>query len=200
MFSLEIGERVLVAALYYALVQRLLANFAHTRNSADLLTLASEGLVVALAIIRKPAKQVSLRAQDWLLAFGASFLPLLLVPAEISPFGPAWIGLALQTTSFVSQLAAKIFLFRNFGIAPALRGVATRGPYAIVRHPMYAAYFIGQLGFLYAFPTLWNAALLAIWSGAQILRIFAEERVLAQSPVYRDYLARVRWRLAPGLF
>jgi protein-S-isoprenylcysteine O-methyltransferase Ste14 len=200
MLTLEVGERALVALLYYQLVERLLANFAHTGNIADLLTLASEGLVVALAVIRKPAKEVSLRPQDWLLAFGASFLPLLLAPGHAAALGPAWIGLTLQTTSFFAQLAAKIFLFRNFGIAPALRGVAMRGPYAIVRHPMYAAYFIGQLGFLYAFPTAWNAALLAVWSIAQVLRIFAEERVLSQSPTYRDYLNRVRWRLIPGVF
>ncbi|MFT3728947.1 MAG: isoprenylcysteine carboxylmethyltransferase family protein [Terricaulis sp.] len=198
--ALEIAERGLIAILYYGLVTRLWANFTLTHNAADVLTFASESLVVVLAMIRRPAKDVSLRPQDWLLAFGASFLPLFLAPAPIAAFGPAFIGIALQSVSFVAQLAAKIFLFRNFGIMPALRGVAVRGPYAIVRHPMYAAYFVGQLGFLYAFPTIWNAALLAVWAIAQVLRIFAEERVLARSPDYRAYLSRVRWRLIPGVF
>ena len=200
MGTLEIGERALIGFLYYELVRRLFANYAVTGNPADLLTLASESAVVLLAMIRKPAKEVSLRPQDWLLAFGASFLPLFLAPGAGTALGPAWVGLLLQASSFVAQLGAKIFLFRNFGITPALRGVAVKGPYAIVRHPLYSAYFVGQLGFLYAFPTLWNAALLGVWSIAQVLRIFAEERVLSQSPVYRAYAAHVRWRLVPGVF
>jgi protein-S-isoprenylcysteine O-methyltransferase Ste14 len=65
---------------------------------------------------------------------------------------------------------------------------------------MYAAYFVGLIGFLYAFPTIWNAALIGVWCVAQVLRMFAEERVLAQSPSYRDYLERVRWRVLPGIF
>jgi len=200
MYTLEIGERVLVAILYYGLVERLLANYAHTRNIANLLTLASESLVVVLALIRKPAQQVSLRPQDWLVAFGGSFISLLLAPAPVAALGPTWIGWTLQTLALIGQFGAKIFLFRNFGIAPALRGVAQNGPYAIVRHPMYVAYFVGLAGFLYAFPTLWNGALVAVWCGAQVLRMFAEERVLAQSPAYREYLARVRWRVLPGVF
>jgi protein-S-isoprenylcysteine O-methyltransferase Ste14 len=200
MWTLEIGERALVAVLYYGLVERLLSNYAHTRNIADLLTLASESLVVLLAMIRKPAKEVSLRPLDWLIAFGGSFLSLLLVPAQVAALGPQWIGWSLQTIAVLGQFGAKVFLFRNFGIAPALRGVAQSGPYAIVRHPMYAAYFVGLIGFLYAFPTIWNVALIAVWCVAQVLRVFAEERVLSQSPLYREYLLRVRWRVIPGLF
>jgi protein-S-isoprenylcysteine O-methyltransferase Ste14 len=200
MLALEIGERLLLLMLYYGFASRLLTDFTHSGNIADALILASESFVVLLAMVRRPAKDVSFRPEDLLLALGGSLLPLLLAPAKVAPLGPGWIGWALQTAAFVGQLAAKLFLFRNFGVAPALRGVAVRGPYAIIRHPMYAAYFISQLGFLYAFPTLWNALLILVWTGAQVLRMFAEERVLKRAPDYRDYAARVRWRVIPGLF
>lgn len=200
MLAVEIGERLVVTALFASLAGRMLANYQHSRNIADLLVLASEGLVVVLVFIRRPALNITFRLQDWVLTFSGSFLPLLLAPASVHSLGPSWIGWSLQTAGFIAQLFCKIFLFRNFGLAPALRGVADRGPYALVRHPMYASYFLSQLGFLYAFPTAWNAGLLALWMIAQILRINIEERVLRAAPLYRAYAARVRWRLIPGVY
>lgn len=197
---LDIGERVALTALYLSLVERLIANYAHSHNIADLLILASETLVVVLAFIRRTPQDITFRLQDWALALGGSALPLLLAPAAVQALGPHWIGWSLQFFALLAQLACKTFLFRNFGVAPALRGVAVRGPYAIVRHPMYASYVFGMIGFVYAFPTAWNAALVALWVIAQIYRIHAEERVLNQSPDYRAYAARVRWRLIPGVY
>jgi protein-S-isoprenylcysteine O-methyltransferase Ste14 len=200
MLFLDVGERAALTALYLALVERLVSNYAHSHNLADLLTLASETLVVLLAFIRRTPQDISFRLQDWGLALGGSALPLFLAPATVQPLGPLWIGWSLQLFALLAQLACKSFLFRNFGVAPALRGVAVRGPYAIVRHPMYASYVFGMAGFVYAFPTWWNAGLVALWIVAQLYRIHAEERVLNQSPDYRAYAARVRWRLVPGLY
>lgn len=217
---LDVAERVALTALYLSLVERLVRNYLHTHNLADLLMLASETLVVVLALIRRTPQQITFRLQDWVLALGASALPLMLSPVEIGvqiapggsvptvvalatqvhALGPAWVGLTLQSIALGGQLFAKTFLFRNFGVAPALRGVAVHGPYAIVRHPMYAAYFFGMAGFLYAFPTWWNAGIIAVWTVMQVYRIHAEERVLVTAPSYRDYAARVRWRLIPGVY
>lgn len=200
MLFLDIAERAALTALYLALVERLVANYAHSHNIADLLILASETLVVVLAFIRRTPQDITFRLQDWALALGGSALPLLLAPAAVQAVGPHWIGWSLQFFALLAQLACKTFLFRNFGVAPALRGVAVRGPYAIVRHPMYASYVFGMLGFVYAFPTWWNAGLVALWVIAQLYRINAEERVLTQSPDYRAYASRVRWRLVPGIY
>lgn len=197
---LDVLERVALTALYLSLVERLVRNYMHTHNLADLLVLASETLVVVLAFIRRAPQEITFRVRDWALALGAAALPLMLAPAQVHAVGPAWIGLTLQSIALGGQLFAKTFLFRNFGVAPALRGVAVHGPYAIVRHPMYAAYFFGMAGFLYAFPTWWNAGIIAVWTVMQVYRIHAEERVLVTAPSYRDYAARVRWRLIPGLY
>lgn len=189
---LDLAERAALTALYLALVERLVSNYVHSHNLADLLVLASETLVVVLAFIRRTPQDITFRLQDWALALGGSALPLLLAPAAVHALGPAWIGLSLQMFALLAQLACKSFLFRNFGVAPALRGVAMHGPYAIVRHPMYASYVFGMAGFVYAFPTAWNAALVALWIAATTYRVLAEERVLMQSADYRAYAQRDR--------
>src|SRR5262249_42321739 len=109
-------------------------------------------------------------------------------------------GWTIQAVGIAMQLWGKAYLFRNFGVAPALREISTKGPYGIVRHPLYASYFISQLGFLYAYPTLWNIGIVVVWAIAQVLRIVVEERLLATDPAYQAYAAKVRWRLVPGLF
>jgi protein-S-isoprenylcysteine O-methyltransferase Ste14 len=198
--GLDLIERAILIWLFYGLAVRLVANYAATHNIADLLALVSEGMVVVLALIRRTPQTISFRIEDWALAFGGACATLFLRPVTMAPLGPKEIGWALQAIGFIGALWCKAALFRNFGVAPAIRGVEVRGPYAFLRHPMYASYFIAQLGFIYAFPTFWNAAIIAAWTAIQILRINAEERMLKTEPRYQAYAARVRWRLLPRVY
>ena len=61
---------------------------------------------------------------------------------------PAWpeAGLVLVTLAACLSLASLLTLGRFFGIRPALRGLATKGPYRVVRHPMYLSYMMGDIG------------------------------------------------------
>ncbi len=198
--GLDLIERVVLIALFYGLAVRLVANYAATHNIANVLALASEGMVVVLALIRRTPQTITFRLDDWALAFGGACATLFLRPVTLASLGPGEIGWALQAVGFLGALWCKAALFRNFGVAPAIRGVEVHGPYAFLRHPMYASYFIAQLGFLYAFPTLWNAAIIAAWTALQVLRINAEERLLKTEPRYQAYAAHVRWRLIPCVF
>ena len=45
-----------------------------------------------------------------------------------------------------SAMAAKFSLARSFGLAPANRGVKSRGAYAFLRHPMYLGYVVEWIG------------------------------------------------------
>jgi protein-S-isoprenylcysteine O-methyltransferase Ste14 len=47
---------------------------------------------------------------------------------------------------------------------------------------------------------MWNLGVYVVTWALLILRIFAEEKLLSQDPVYRDYAAQVRYRLLPGVF
>ncbi len=100
----------------------------------------------------------------------------------------------------IVQIAAKIALWRSFGVVPANHGVRTRGPYALIRHPMYAGYIVSQIGFVLGYPLLQNALLYLATFGLQMVRIMREEAILHSDPDYVRYAGRVRYRLIPGLF
>lgn len=83
---------------------------------------------------------------------------------------------------------------------PVPAGLATTGPFAIVRHPVYTggiAFFVGYS--LWAtIPALILAIVLALlWAG----KVRVEERHLLETyEGYRDYAQRVRWRIVPFLY
>jgi hypothetical protein len=93
-----------------------------------------------------------------------------------------------------------LVLGRCFGFVAADRGLVTRGPYAVVRHPVYASYLLIQSGYLLQSISLRNAMVMALASGCNVGRALMEERLLARSPAYRAYRRRVPWRLVPGLW
>ena len=79
--------------------------------------------------------------------------------------------------------------------------VIDTGPYAIVRHPMYA----GAIPLVLGLP-LWLESYAAAVAGLLICvvmttRIRLEEKFLSRNlPGYEDYMRRVRWRLIPGFW
>lgn len=91
------------------------------------------------------------------------------------------------------------------------RGMVTRGPYAVVRHPAYTckvlAWWIGAL------PAIAAALELSAWAGLMVvasvlattmlytLRALTEEDHLRKvTGEYAAYAARVRWRFVPGIY
>jgi protein-S-isoprenylcysteine O-methyltransferase Ste14 len=117
------------------------------------------------------------------------------------PGDPVWPtgGLVLVTIAAILSLASLIRLGRSFGIRPALRDLVTKGPYRLVRHPMYLAYVLGDVGYNLQ---EWNVGtLLLVLAGWTSLfyRIQAEERVLSRDPRWRNYVASVPHGLLPGL-
>ncbi|RMF15221.1 MAG: isoprenylcysteine carboxylmethyltransferase family protein [Alphaproteobacteria bacterium] len=194
----DMAERIVVLALYGWLVMRLLPGKAGGIGGYALLLLVSEGVVVVLLLIRRRAQRISLDARDWAVAFAGTLAPLMVTRAG-APLAPG-AGLALMLVGLVGHLGAKLSLRRSFGIVPADRGVRTGGFYRLVRHPMYAGYMLAHLGFLLVAPSLWNMAVYAFGWTMLIVRIRAEEAVLAGNPGYRAYMQRVRWRVMPGLF
>ena len=191
-------EQVTILILWALLAKRV---FTATNPFAPLIMVA-ETAVVVFVLIRRPTETISLKLGDWLLAITATYAPLLIQPAD-APAALQWLvplGIGLTIIGNVVQIAAKMFLRRSFGIAPANRGIKTDGLYRIVRHPMYAGYLLVHIGVLMLMPTMLNLMIYAIGWCAQILRLLAEERLLSQDPAYRVLMEQTRWRLIPGLF
>ncbi len=103
------------------------------------------------------------------------------------------IALALRANDFAAPIVK----------AQRERGqyVVQSGPYAYVRHPLYA----GAAPFLLGIP-LWFGSLVALGAALLVIalilsRIGIEERFLRSAlPGYGDYCARVRWRIVPGVW
>jgi protein-S-isoprenylcysteine O-methyltransferase Ste14 len=159
-----------------------------------------ELVVVAVALARRRPSDVSYRVSDWFAALLGTFSALMLRPGSEAVLGLDGLWLAMQLLGAAGAIICLARLGRRFGVVAADRGVQHAGPYRVVRHPLYASYFVAMTGYLLAAPTLWNAAVCLVAVGAQLRRITAEECVLARNEAYRSYMSAVRWRLVPGVF
>jgi len=118
------------------------------------------------------------------------------------PGNPAWPagGLVLVTLAAFLSFASLLSLGRRFGVWPASRGLATRGPYRLVRHPMYLAYVLADIGYNLQEWNFITALLVMVGWASLLYRIRAEERVLSQDSGWSTYVASVRYRLLPGIW
>lgn len=189
-------EQVAILLLWLFLVERVWVS----DNPLAPLLLIAETTVMFFVLIRRPTEAISIRPGDWMLAITATAAPMLVMPGP-SPW-PALVplGIALVLFGNLFQVWAKLSLRRSFGVAPANRGVKVEGPYRIVRHPMYAGYFITHVGIMVLMPSWFNLAVYIVSWWSQVLRLLAEERLLGQDPAYQAFSQKTRWRMLPGVF
>jgi protein-S-isoprenylcysteine O-methyltransferase Ste14 len=115
------------------------------------------------------------------------------------------VGALLIIAGFI----ATVFVFRvNSFAAPQVRVQADReqrvidnGPYAVVRHPMYAAAILYLFGMPLLLGSAYGLLVPPLFIIGMSLRAIAEENKLARElPGYADYMTRVRYRLIPGVW
>ena len=79
--------------------------------------------------------------------------------------------------------------------------VVDRGPYALVRHPAYAAGLPVQPAMVLALGSLWGLIPAGLTLIVMVVRTALEDRMLrAHLPGYEEYARRVRYRLIPGIW
>jgi protein-S-isoprenylcysteine O-methyltransferase Ste14 len=119
-----------------------------------------------------------------------------------SPGYVAWptAGLVLVTLAACLSLVSLLVIGRFFGVRPALRGLATSGPYGFVRHPMYLSYVLADIGYNLQEWNFVTLLLVLLGWASLVYRIHAEERLLSQHTEWPAYAAVVRYRLLPGLW
>jgi protein-S-isoprenylcysteine O-methyltransferase Ste14 len=121
---------------------------------------------------------------------------------------PIWAQVAGAIFILVAMYAFYRTFRENSFAAPVVkiqkeRGqtVVSTGPYAIVRHPMYAGAGLLFVGIPMLLGSAWGIALAPLWYALLAVRIPLEERVLRENLAgYDDYARRVRWRLLPGIW
>ncbi len=79
--------------------------------------------------------------------------------------------------------------------------VVSRGPYAIVRHPMYSGAFVMLFGTPLALGSWWGLLMLIPMTFVILWRLLDEERFLSKKlQGYAEYCQRVRYRLLPFIW
>jgi len=79
--------------------------------------------------------------------------------------------------------------------------VVQAGPYRLVRHPSYAGALLASIGMPLLLSSSWLVIPLALNVVALIARTRLEDAMLQlELPGYREYAARTRYRLVPGIW
>jgi len=196
----DLLARAMVGALFTLLSINLFGDFMRTGRVTGLLLLASESLVVVLTIARRRARLVDRSAAAAIMTALSLAGPPLLRAGQAAPLAPDAVTAMASAVGLLLVVVGKVALGRSFGLVPANRGVVARGPYTLVRHPIYTGYLVTHLAFLVAHPAPWNACVILIADTALIVRALMEERVLSADVEYQTYCRRVGWHLVPGVF
>lgn len=141
---------------------------------------------------------------------GISFLSMIVVPAldrrlgwSQAPLPVVVLGDALVLVGFfVVFLVFRENTFTSSVIEVAAeQRVIDSGPYAVVRHPMYAGALVLVAGIPLALGSLVGLAALVPFTAIIVWRLLDEERFLvAHLRGYAAYRQRNRWRLIPGVW
>jgi protein-S-isoprenylcysteine O-methyltransferase Ste14 len=146
-----------------------------------------------------------------IMAFASlGFIALLVVPAldyrfrwSTVPLSAVFAGDALVIVGFYFIFLVyreNTFTSATIEVAPGQTVIST-GPYAIVRHPMYASGLLYLVGTPLALGSYWGFVPLVTMVPFLIWRMFDEERCLAENlPGYVEYRKKVRHRLVPGIW
>jgi protein-S-isoprenylcysteine O-methyltransferase Ste14 len=79
--------------------------------------------------------------------------------------------------------------------------VIDTGPYAVVRHPMYAGALVLVAGIPLALGSVLGLVTFPPFAAIIVWRLLGEESFLVTHlPGYADYRRRIRWRLLPGMW
>ncbi|NMG43061.1 isoprenylcysteine carboxylmethyltransferase family protein [Aromatoleum toluvorans] len=157
----------------------------------------AETAIGVFFLLRTQPKSCTTRPHEWVTALAGTFLPLFLRPTTDTPIAIADWCLVLGSTV---QIVGVLSLNRSFALVPALRELKTHGMYRFVRHPIYFSYLINYTSYLTANFSAENLLIILGSIGFLVARVFFEERHLSQTPEYRAYQDRVRWRLLPYVF
>jgi protein-S-isoprenylcysteine O-methyltransferase Ste14 len=119
-----------------------------------------------------------------------------------------WLNVVGGLLVIAGFLATALVLRENSFAAPVVRVQTERGqhvidtgPYAVVRHPMYASALLYLAGMPLLLGSWYGLLVVPLMIAGIAPRAVFEERLLERDlPGYADYMRRVRYRLVPGVW
>ncbi len=144
------------------------------------------------------------------LCTGLPAVAAFIVPGLDRRFGwsrvPSWLSIVGDLLIITGLwMVYRVFKENSFGsttieIVKDQKVICT-GPYAIVRNPMYSSAAVYFVGLSLALGSYWGLIASVLTILGLVWRLLDEEQFLAKNlPGYRDYRAKVRWHLIPGIF
>jgi protein-S-isoprenylcysteine O-methyltransferase Ste14 len=151
------------------------------------------------------------RSQQIIQSVGtAAFISLLLFPPLDHRFGWSAVPWSMVVAGDVLVAVGFLiifFVFRENGFASGVievnegQKVVATGPYALVRHPMYAGALVMLIGVPLALGSGWGPLMVIPIGVVIVWRLLDEEKFLAKNLAgYSDYRNKVRHRLLPFLW
>lgn len=190
---------LLVAASFVVPVLPKAANFFH--GPADAIWIIGAIMMGAMSLVRFTPKAALLDLRAFLSTiFPVFLLPCLLSEDRASSGMLALAGISLELSGVVLSQVSRLYMGRSFGILPGNRGIVSKGPFRLIRHPIYAGWFLLTLGYLCSYPSPRNCIITFATLPFMMWRIRLEENLLEDDPEYRDYRHLVPSRFVPGVY
>ena len=194
----HVAGNILVALTFFGAALPKARHFEY--GPANFIWVTGAIIMGLMSLVRFPPCAAMMNGKAFASTVGALVLPALVRPAPPSVGLVASIAIGMEVCGVVLSQVARIYMGRSFGILPGNRGIVTRGPFRIVRHPIYVGWFLLTIGYFLAYPSWINFLIVSAASPFMIWRIVLEEQLLLQYPDYREYAQRVRFWLMPGVF
>lgn len=153
-------------------------------------------VIIYFLLVSAQPKKIQLGAGALIGVFFSFVCPLFLKQTRIALPFPVLLTAGANGLFYATILLWGYFsLGRNLGIFPALRDITTKGPYRLVRHPLYSCYFHICGTFLLVYPSWLNFLATAGTFFGLGQRITEEEKTLIADPEYQNYREEIQSRL-----
>ena len=168
-------------------------------GAANIVWLTGAAIMAVISFARFAPRSATVNLRTIAASGAMLILPCFMRPINLSYGALATAGLIFELFGVVLTQVARVYMGRSFGILPANRGIVSKGPFRWVRHPIYFGWLVLSIGYAMSDANARNIMLIVVTLPFMVWRIDQEESHLSADPEYRSYMARVPYRLWPGV-